>query len=72
VYEVWDNIRQDEIAELEGLFRHIYRFDSHANRLNIAKSYQRLRRVRREAAEEGWMGEASSDLPVGRRRRREQ
>jgi hypothetical protein len=59
VYEVWDNIRQDEIAELEGLFRHIYRFDSHANRLNIAKSYQRLRRVRREAAEEGWMGEAA-------------
>ena len=39
LYEVWDNIRQDEIAELEGLFRHIYRFDFHANRLNIAKSY---------------------------------
>jgi hypothetical protein len=71
VYEVWDNIRKDEIVELEGLFRHIYRFDSHANKLNIAKSYQRLRRVRREAAEEGWMSEASSDLPA-RRRRNEQ
>jgi hypothetical protein len=22
VYEVWDNIRDDEVAELEGLFRH--------------------------------------------------
>jgi hypothetical protein len=62
VYEVWDNIRQDEIAELEGLLRHIYRFDFHANRLNIAKSYSQLREVRRQAAEEGWMEDASSDL----------
>jgi hypothetical protein len=70
VYEVWDNIRQDEIAELEGLFRHIYRFDAHANRLNLAKSYQQLGQVRRQAAQEGWMDEVSSDLPRSRRRRR--
>src|SRR5437588_5559548 len=63
VYEVWDNIRQDEIAELEGLFRHIYRFDSHANRLNVAKAYQQLGLVRRQAAAEGWMGQTSSDMP---------
>jgi hypothetical protein len=63
VYEVWDNIRQDEIAELEGLFRHIYRFDSHANKLNVAKSYLQLRRIRRQAADEGWMEAARSDLP---------
>ena len=25
VFEVWENIREDEVAELEGLFRHIYR-----------------------------------------------
>jgi hypothetical protein len=67
VYEVWENIRQDEIAELEGLFRHIYRFDSHANKLNVAKSFQQLRRIRQQAATEGWMIDASSDLP-GRRR----
>ena len=67
VYEVWDNIRQDEIAELEGLFRHIYRFDAHANRLNLAKSYQQLRHVRRQAAQDGWMDGVPSDLPSRRR-----
>jgi hypothetical protein len=70
VYEVWDNIRQDEIVELEGLFRHIYRFDAHANRLNLAKGYKQLGLVRRQAAQEGWMDEAPSDLPRSRRRRR--
>src|SRR5215210_8240938 len=30
-FEVWDNIRDEEIIELEGLFRHIYRRDSVAN-----------------------------------------
>jgi hypothetical protein len=50
VYEVWDNIRHDEIAELEGVLRHIYCFDSHANRLNLAKGYNKLGNVRRQAA----------------------
>src|ERR1017187_4765074 len=27
LFEVWDNISETEIAELEGLFRHIYRKD---------------------------------------------
>src|SRR5215472_11845968 len=35
VFEVWDNIRDEEVAELEGLFRHIYRRDGEANRLNV-------------------------------------
>ena len=48
-FEVWDNIREDEIAELEGLFRHIYRFDSRANKLNIQKSYSPLIRIRRQS-----------------------
>jgi len=30
------HIRDEEVAELEGLFRHIYRRDGQANRLNIA------------------------------------
>jgi hypothetical protein len=67
VYEVWDNIRQDEIVELEGLFRHIYRFDAHANRLNLAKSYNKLGQVRRQAVQEGWMDDVPSDLPSRRR-----
>ena len=37
VFEVWDNIRDDEVTELEGLFRHIYRGDSQANILNLQR-----------------------------------
>jgi len=46
VFEVWDNIRDEEVVELEGLFRHIYRRDATANRLNIQRSYRPLRNVR--------------------------
>src|SRR5687768_17341608 len=46
VYEVWENIRDDEIRELEGLFRHIYRTDASANRLNLARAFKTLQRVR--------------------------
>lgn len=33
-FEVWDNIRDEEAAELDGLLRHIYRDDPEANTLN--------------------------------------
>src|SRR5688572_12510267 len=46
MYEVWDNIREDEIEELEGLFRRLFRYDSKANRLNKQKGYKKLGRVR--------------------------
>lgn len=45
-FEVWDNIRDDEIAELEGLFRHIYRRDTRANTLNIQRGFKKVRRTR--------------------------
>ncbi len=45
VYQVWDNVRDDEIGELEGLFRHIYRKDSRANALNVQKGFDRARAV---------------------------
>lgn len=45
-YEVWDNISDDEITDLEGLFRHIYRFDSRANKLNVQQSHKPLRLLR--------------------------
>jgi hypothetical protein len=45
IFEVWDNIRDDEIAELEGLFRHLYRHDSAAGALNKQRVYKPLRRV---------------------------
>ncbi len=46
VYEVWDNISDDEVAELEGLFRHIYRKDSAASALNVQRGFKKIRRVR--------------------------
>ena len=45
-FEVWDNIRHDEIAEIEGLFRHIYRKDPNANRLNIQRGLKRRESLR--------------------------
>ena len=46
VFDVWDNIRDEEVAELEGLFRHIYRRDAQANRLNVARGFKTLRKLR--------------------------
>lgn len=46
VFEVWDNIRDEEVGELEGLFRHIYRKDSAANSLNIQRGFRKLKPVR--------------------------
>ena len=40
IFEVWDNITGDEIRELEGLFRYIYRRDTRANRLNRQKGFK--------------------------------
>jgi hypothetical protein len=46
IFEVWDNIRDDEIGELEGLFRHIYKKDSRANKLNKQRGFKKLKMVR--------------------------
>jgi len=53
VFEVWDNIRDDEIVELEGLFRHIYRTDSRANALNVQRRFRPLERVK-DSEVESW------------------
>jgi len=45
VFEVWDNIRDEEVIELEGLFRHIYALDQRANALNKQTSFGLLKRV---------------------------
>ena len=59
VYEVWDNIREDEVRELEGIFRHIYRKDSRAGKLNKQKTFMKLRRVHNRSIEEGWLSKLS-------------
>jgi hypothetical protein len=46
VFQVWDNIQEQEVAELEGLFRHIYRHDLRANKLNKLRSFKRINRLR--------------------------
>jgi hypothetical protein len=45
IFEVWDNITEAEVAELEGLFRHFYRLDSRASALNRQRSYKKLKRI---------------------------
>jgi hypothetical protein len=47
IFEVWDNVRDEEIKELEGLFRHIYRRDSRASKLNRQRGFKRIRAVTR-------------------------
>jgi hypothetical protein len=47
-YEVYENVKEDEIRELEGLFRHVYRKDSRANKLNRQKKYAKVERVRKD------------------------
>ena len=48
VFDVWDNIRDDEISELEGILRHIYRRDSKANAVNKQKSFKKIKAVRND------------------------
>ena len=46
VYQAWDNIRDEEVKELEGLFRHLYRYDHKANKLNKQRGFKKLNQVR--------------------------
>jgi len=52
LFEVRDNVTEDEVAELEGLFRHVYRKDTKANALNVQKGFKKLKRVGKEKLEE--------------------
>jgi len=46
IFEVWDNISESEVEELEGLFREIYRKDGRANRFNKQKKCRKIQDVR--------------------------
>jgi hypothetical protein len=56
IYSVWPNITDEEVKELEGLFRSIYRRDSMANRLAVQKRYAPLSQVRDKSVV-GWKSE---------------
>lgn len=45
-FQVWPNITEAEIAELEGLFREIYRKDKRANALNRQRRCKAIQSVR--------------------------
>jgi hypothetical protein len=49
MFVVWENIRNDEISELESLSREIYRKDAQANSLNKQRRSKRVREVRRQS-----------------------
>ena len=51
-YAVWPNITREEIRELEGIFRHLYRRDGRANKLNIQRSYKALWKIRAKTTRE--------------------
>jgi hypothetical protein len=47
VFEVWDNITDQQIAELEGFARHVFRRDPIAKgTMNIQRGYQKIRDVK--------------------------
>ena len=45
IFEVWDNIRDEEIEELEGILRHLYRRDAAANKLNAQGGFRKIGRL---------------------------
>lgn len=45
IFEVWENVRPDEVKELEGILRHIYRRDSRAARLAVQRSFARMKKL---------------------------
>ena len=69
VFQVWDNIREEEIVELEGLFRHIYRHDSAANRLNIQRGFKKARLIQQDDVR-NWPRDGSVVPRVKRKRPR--
>ena len=48
VFEVWDNITDSQVAELEALFRHVYARDERANALNVQKTSALIAKIRRK------------------------
>ncbi len=67
-YAVWPNITNDEIRELEALFRHIYRYSSKANILNIQRGSTALRKVRVREFKD-WIICTTLNKNIGRRKR---
>ncbi len=51
IYEVWDNITNNQITEIEGFIRHIYRKDKEVNSLNQQRGFRKMRGIRNSKLE---------------------
>ena len=51
-YEILDEISDQEISEMEGIFRQVYRFDARANRHNVQVTHKPLIRLRKSTEKE--------------------
>jgi hypothetical protein len=60
VYEVWDNIPENLVLELEGLFLQVYAKDAHANILNRTRNYAPLALLKRRSKEQ-WVKSIARD-----------
>ena len=45
IFKVWENISENEVQEIEGLFREIYSKDTKANLFNKQKKYKKFLKV---------------------------
>ena len=45
IFAVWPNISDEEIVELEGILRHIYRLDPDGQKLNTQGTYKALQKL---------------------------
>jgi hypothetical protein len=68
VFEVHQEATDEQISELEGLFRHVYRRDTHANWLNRQKIHGPLK-ARREQDLKKWPPKTHQDVLKERRAR---
>jgi hypothetical protein len=44
-FAVWPNISDEDVIQLEGLFRHIYSRDSTANKLNLQRGFKQMKHL---------------------------
>lgn len=57
IFVVWPNVREEEIRELEGILRHISRFDPDAQQLNAQGAYKKLSMARKVETKESYRKE---------------
>ena len=49
IFQVWDNISLKQVKELEGLLRHVFRFENDFLNLNLQKRYQPLAHINKKS-----------------------